>query len=609
MQDMAYIDELFKNDKPENLEIITINISDSKPEIDRYMNDNHYSCTVLIDTENEIFNKFCLKKMTPVSILIDSNGVIQAIRPGVFNNKNELLCFLNNSKCLTGNQDRNPPIITEPTIFKITTTSAIIKWTTDEKSTSEVICITEDKITPVNAANTDLTTEHNLQIDNLTANTSYYVSILSKDQYGNIAQIDNVLQFTTLKMPPKGSKTGYRAPDFTLETIEGNTVSLENYKGYKLMIVFMKTLTEPSTYQLKFIEKAYEYMQYQKCEVIIISPSENKQKVRNKTLSYSYIVAFDEGGEITAKYKPSMIPCAYFIDETGLITGKKAGYFASADEIIELMIKDPNLLARLKDKQQPIISNISCTNISEIEATIKWDTDEETTNKVQYWIDYSDKITTELNKDLSSTHEVIISPLLADKTYQFIVISKDIAGNETKSEIGIFTTKPAPFMEKANVRIGNRYVKGGDGHDILLINNPNATNPTWQELVNFLRSDNTDKIKYEKDEFICGDFAERLHNNAEKAGIKSAVVCIVLGPSSEYPNGSGHALNAFDVIGRGVIFVDDTGTCARDACPQDLDTKVDLKVGNAYIPQSVFTEYDLKWSSMGEILKITAIQW
>jgi hypothetical protein len=68
-------------------------------------------------------------------------------------------------------------------------------------------------------------------------------------------------------------------------------------------------------------------------------------------------------------------------------------------------------------------------------------------------------------------------------------------------------------------------------------------------------------------------------------------------------------LNAFDVIGRGVIFVDDTGTCARDACPQDLDTKVDLKVGNAYIPQSVFTEYDLKWSSMGEILKITAIQW
>ncbi len=609
IQDMAYIDELLKNDKPENLEIITVNISDSKTEIDRYMSDNHYSYTVLIDTENEIFNKYCLKKITPVSILIDSNGAIQSIRPGVFNNKNELLCFLNNSKCLTGNQDRNPPIITEPTIFKITPATAIIKWTTNEKSTSEVICIPEDNATPVNAANMDLTSEHSLQIDDLKPDTSYYVSVLSKDPYGNVAQINKALQFKTLKMPPIGSKTGYLAPDFTLETVEGNTVSLEKYKGYKLMIVFMKTLTEPSTYQLKFIEKAYEYVQYQKYEFIVISPSENKQKVRQKTLSCPYIIAFDDTGEITAKYKPTMIPCAYFIDETGLITGKKVGYFASADEIIELTIKDPNMLARLKDKQPPVINNISCTNISETEATIKWDTDEETTDQVQYWIDYSDKITTELNKNVSSTHEVIISPLLADKTYQFIVISKDIAGNETKSEMGIFTTKPAPFVEKANVRVGNRYVKGGDGHDILLINNPNATNPTWQELVNFLTIDDTDKIKYEKGEFICGDFAESLHNNAEKAGIKSAFVCIILGPSSEYPSGGGHALNAFDVIGQGVIFIDDTGSCAKDACPRDLDTKVDLKVGNAYIPQSVFPEYKLKWSSMGEILEITAIQW
>lgn len=64
---------------------------------------------------------------------------------------------------------------------------------------------------------------------------------------------------------------------------------------------------------------------------------------------------------------------------------------------------------------------------------------------------------------------------------------------------------------------------GADGHRITLKNNPNAKNPSWAELKTFLLKDNTDSIKYDFDRFVCVDFAERVHNNAEAAGIRAAL--------------------------------------------------------------------------------------
>lgn len=96
------------------------------------------------------------------------------------------------------------------------------------------------------------------------------------------------------------------------------------------------------------------------------------------------------------------------------------------------------------------------------------------------------------------------------------------------------------------------------GEPIELIDNNYATNPTWDELISFIKLDDTDRILYEDDNFICGDFAERLHNNAENAGIKAAVVSIDF-----YENSEGHALNIFDTVDKGLVYVDCTGSKGR----------------------------------------------
>ncbi len=95
--------------------------------------------------------------------------------------------------------------------------------------------------------------------------------------------------------------------------------------------------------------------------------------------------------------------------------------------------------------------------------------------------------------------------------------------------------------------------------DINLINKPNATNPTWNELKAFLFADPTDDETYSVNLFNCVDFAEMLHNNAERAGIKAAFVAIHLEGS-----GPGHALNAFVTSDKGLVYIDCVGPSLAD---------------------------------------------
>ena len=98
---------------------------------------------------------------------------------------------------------------------------------------------------------------------------------------------------------------------------------------------------------------------------------------------------------------------------------------------------------------------------------------------------------------------------------------------------------------------------GGDGEPIGLINNPNATNPTYAELKAFVEEDTTDTndyLEHPRIGYVCADFAEDVHNNAEAAGIRAASVSVDF-----EEGGEGHALNAFDTIDRGLVYIDCTG--------------------------------------------------
>lgn len=115
---------------------------------------------------------------------------------------------------------------------------------------------------------------------------------------------------------------------------------------------------------------------------------------------------------------------------------------------------------------------------------------------------------------------------------------------------------------------------GGDGEPIRLFENPEAKNPSWKQLKEFLKKDNTDKYIYKPGLFVCADFAEMLHNNAEKAGIKAGYVHI------NFRDGSGHALNAFSVESK-IVFIDEVRSLSSDLI-NSADKVAYIEKGNKY---------------------------
>jgi hypothetical protein len=112
-----------------------------------------------------------------------------------------------------------------------------------------------------------------------------------------------------------------------------------------------------------------------------------------------------------------------------------------------------------------------------------------------------------------------------------------------------------------------------------------------------------DGVSVPDDPNICTDFAERLHNNAEMAGIRCAYVHVDLSNSN-----AGHACNAFETTDKGLIYIDCTGT-ENSYGPSHKDTTVDIEIGKDYIPKSLFPEsgWQSMWERMGTVTDVETI--
>jgi len=116
-----------------------------------------------------------------------------------------------------------------------------------------------------------------------------------------------------------------------------------------------------------------------------------------------------------------------------------------------------------------------------------------------------------------------------------------------------------------------------------LENNPVASNISWSQLKEFLQEDRTDNNPYVENIYMCGEFAEDLHDNAENSGIRAAFVAIQFEDES-----TPHALNAFVTTDRGLIFIDTTGSKEGTLRPQHMDRSVTINVGKRLYSNLLF---------------------
>lgn len=105
-------------------------------------------------------------------------------------------------------------------------------------------------------------------------------------------------------------------------------------------------------------------------------------------------------------------------------------------------------------------------------------------------------------------------------------------------------------------------------YDTTLADNPDATNPNWSQLMNFLLQDQTENHEYIENVYDCSEFSRDLHNNAEAAGIRAAEVQVFF-----VNEPIGHALNAFLTTDYGLVYVD---------CTEPPDNIARVELGEEY---------------------------
>jgi len=130
-----------------------------------------------------------------------------------------------------------------------------------------------------------------------------------------------------------------------------------------------------------------------------------------------------------------------------------------------------------------------------------------------------------------------------------------------------------------------KIVCGAKGNPLVMASNKKAIDPTWEELAEFLRCDDTDKHRYDENLFNCADYAEMVQNNAARAGWRAGFVGIQLRENSTGKQ-SGHAINAFQTTDHGLVYID----CIRyeNSIGYHADKLVQLEINRKYQAGYIF---------------------
>ncbi len=126
------------------------------------------------------------------------------------------------------------------------------------------------------------------------------------------------------------------APDFELKDLEGNQVTLRDFRGSPVMINFWATWCAPCRYEMPFIQAVFESWQSKGGLVILaINRGESLSPVQDYLQSegYTFPVLLDGDEKVNRAYNISGIPTTVFIDEEGVIKARHAGPFNNAEEL------------------------------------------------------------------------------------------------------------------------------------------------------------------------------------------------------------------------------------------------------------------------------------
>lgn len=118
-------------------------------------------------------------------------------------------------------------------------------------------------------------------------------------------------------------QNGFMAPDFTLETFEGEEITLADLRGKAIMINFWASWCPPCRAEMPSMEKVYQEYQDQGFVVLAINATHqdafSDAALFVETSGFSFPVLADTTGSVSQSYQLRSLPTSLFVDKEGVI--------------------------------------------------------------------------------------------------------------------------------------------------------------------------------------------------------------------------------------------------------------------------------------------------
>ena len=118
-------------------------------------------------------------------------------------------------------------------------------------------------------------------------------------------------------------REGFLAPNFTLDTLDGNKVALSDLRGKIVVVNIWATWCPPCRAETPALEKSYE--QYKDSGVVILGVDSTNQDSLSDVTSFvqeyklTYPILLDRDGRVGYLYQIKGLPSTFFINRRGVI--------------------------------------------------------------------------------------------------------------------------------------------------------------------------------------------------------------------------------------------------------------------------------------------------
>jgi len=124
-------------------------------------------------------------------------------------------------------------------------------------------------------------------------------------------------------------RAGFPAPDFTLDTTDGRTMTLSDLRGQVVIVNLWASWCPPCRAEMPAIEQVYQANKAQGLEVLAVNVTSQDSEAAAAQFAQDFGLTFpillDRDGAVSRRYQLQAFPTTYFIDRQGIISAVVPG--------------------------------------------------------------------------------------------------------------------------------------------------------------------------------------------------------------------------------------------------------------------------------------------